>query len=114
MRLFVYGTLMRGERGHELLGDSPFVTQATTAPEFTLVHLGEYPGLRPGGTSAIVGEIYEVDHATLAELDAYEEVPEVYVRVTHEIAGEETVLYLLHPHIEPNAPVIPSGDWRKR
>lgn len=114
MRLFVYGTLMRGERGHDLLGSSTFVTHATTPREFTLVDLGSYPGLRTGGETAVLGEIYEVSHDTLRDLDDYEEVPEVYLRISRMLAGAETMLYVLRPEIEPNAPAIQSGDWRKR
>ena len=114
MRLFVYGTLMRGERAHNLLGTSPFISDAITLPEFTLVNLGSYPGLRAGGETAVVGEIYEVSHSTLRELDDYEEVPEVYLRISRTLAGAETMLYIVRPEVEPNAPIIFNGDWRKR
>lgn len=114
MRLFVYGTLMRGEDGHELLGDCPFINHGTTPPEFTLVSLGPYPGLRLGGNTAVKGEIYEVSPAIVQVLDEYEEVPQVYLRVTRLLSGAETMIYLLRPEIEPEAPVIVSGDWRNR
>lgn len=114
MLVFVYGTLRRGERGHHVLGGAPFVREAVTEPAYTMVDLGEYPALLAGGRTAIVGELYRVNGTILSVLDDYEDVPEMYQRVTIEVAGVAAELYLLPTHLAGNAPVIVSGDWLRR
>ncbi len=77
--LFAYGTLMRGEPAHDLLGDARWLGAADTEPAFTLLDMGDYPALLEGGTTRVAGEIYEIDASLLEALDRYEEAPEVYV-----------------------------------
>ena len=73
--VFVYGTLLFGERNHGLLVSARLVGEARTLPAFQLHDLGPYPGLVAGGEHAIVGEVYAVDDATLAALDRLEAPP---------------------------------------
>lgn len=66
-----------------------------------------------GGAGAVVGEVHEVDDATLATLDRLEGHPRFCTRTR--IALEEgTVVeaYLLSPEKVAGRPVILSGDWR--
>jgi gamma-glutamylcyclotransferase (GGCT)/AIG2-like uncharacterized protein YtfP len=114
MRLFVYGTLRRGEPGHGLLRAAPLLAEAITAPVFTLLDMGEYPAIVEGGTTAVAGELYDVNEALLLELDRYEDVPELYLRVEHVIAGEPALVYVLRPEHTRGLPAIASGDWRRR
>lgn len=114
MRLFVYGTLRRGEPGHALLGAARLLGEAVTEPAFTLVDMGEYPAIVEGGDTAVVGELYEVEDALLVELDRYEDVPELYLRVERVIGGEPASIYVLRPQHGRDQPVIASGDWRRR
>ena len=60
------------------------------------------------------GELYEVDEALLLELDRYEDVPELYLRVERTIAGEPAVIYVLRPEHGRGRPAIASGDWLRR
>jgi len=73
MKIFVYGTLMRGEGNHSLLsnGSTQFLGEAVTKRGFTLYDLGAFPGMVKGGNGAVIGEIYEVTKATLAHLDYF-------------------------------------------
>src|SRR4051795_9213580 len=95
MKLFVYGSLRRGESAHPRLSGATLLARVWTEPRFTLVDMGGYPALVEGGDTAVLGEIYEVDSALLMELDAYEEAPEVYRRRTLGIAGERVEVYVL-------------------
>jgi gamma-glutamylcyclotransferase (GGCT)/AIG2-like uncharacterized protein YtfP len=80
--LFVYGTLKRGQRHHDLLSGQPFLGEATTEPHFRLHDCGPYPCLVevPVNGIAVRGEVYLVDAATLDRLDALEDVPHLYER----------------------------------
>jgi gamma-glutamylaminecyclotransferase len=111
--LFVYGTLMRGQSAHALLGPGArFVAEARTEPKFMLADMGEYPALVEGGRTAVSGELYEVDDAVLVVLDDYEDVPHMYERRSVEIGGQTAFVYLLRPELADGVPIIASGDWR--
>lgn len=116
MRIFVYGTLLRGERYHDVLGGAPLVSEGRTAPGFRLVDLGEYPALVRGGEGAVVGEVYDVDDATLAALDQLEDHPRLYQRTPIVLAGDGAAVeaYLLGAERAAGLPVIASGSWRAR
>jgi gamma-glutamylaminecyclotransferase len=113
-RVFVYGTLLYGEENHRLLARARFIGAARTRPEFELRDFGDYPGLVRGGAQVVVaGEVYEVDAALLAELDRFEEHPELYLRTAIALAGGDTAeTYLLRPEQAVGCPVIAGGDWR--
>jgi gamma-glutamylcyclotransferase (GGCT)/AIG2-like uncharacterized protein YtfP len=111
--LFVYGTLMRGESAHALLGpNARFIAEAQTEPRFTLLDMGQYPALLEGGTTAVRGELYEIDAARLPSLDRYEDVPELYDRLPLAVSGHAAIAYVMHQHLGRDLAVIASGDWR--
>ncbi len=114
-RLFVYGTLLSGESSHELLQSARALGAAKTAPAFDLVDLGPYPALVPGGTTSVVGELYEVTAAALSAIDVYEEHPVFFKRTTIALeSGSEAQAYLLEPAQVRGRRRIRSGDWRAR
>jgi gamma-glutamylcyclotransferase (GGCT)/AIG2-like uncharacterized protein YtfP len=111
--VFVYGSLMRGQGNHRLLEHARFVRAAHTTAAFTLVDLGAFPGLLARGTTAVRGEVYRVDDATLAALDRLESHPRFYRR--QEIAltdGPRVEAYLLSAERYGSYPVVVGGDWR--
>jgi gamma-glutamylaminecyclotransferase len=112
VRIFVYGTLRRGERAHRLLAAARFAGEALTAPRYALVDLGPYPALVASGDQSVRGELYDVDEPTLARLDAYEGSPELYARVPIELADGGTAESYVMPRAA--APLIASGDWKRR
>mgnify|MGYP006270611263 CR=1 FL=1 len=113
--VFVYGTLRRGERANALLATSRFAGEGWTPPSYKLVHMGEYPALLAGGNTAVLGEVYQVDAATLAVLDDYEDHPDFYRRQWLALAdGTEVQAYVLPVAYARGKPEIPSGDWCKR
>lgn len=116
--VFVYGTLRRGEGNHDLLATAEFLGMARTAADFLLFDLGAYPAVvaQPAGQGiAIVGELYAVDEATLAQLDALEEHPDYYVRHEIELPGGPTAwIYVLDAAEVSGAKPIAGGDWLRR
>ncbi|CAI9724072.1 Hypothetical predicted protein [Octopus vulgaris] len=88
-RVFVYGTLKRGQPNHFVLenvthGLAKFIGDATTALRYPLVVASQYniPFLLPfeGKGNFISGEVYEVDEKMLKQLDEFELHPDVYKR----------------------------------
>ena len=114
-RVFVYGTLLRGETNHRFIARAALIGAAQTPPTFTLYDLGFFPGLVVGGQHAVAGEVYEVDEATLAELDRLEGHPRYYQRTPIRLADGSIVLaYLMHlAQVEGCSPIA-SGSWRTR
>ena len=110
--VFVYGTLRRGERNFDLLRGATFVREARTVPRYTLYSLGAHPGLGEDGDTAVVGEIFAVDVATLARLDALEDHPNWYVRKAIALAdGSSVEGYVLPSRFTEGLDVIAEGDW---
>lgn len=113
-RVFVYGTLLAGEGNHHLLRAATFVDSARTEARFRMMGMGAFPAIVPDGSTAIVGEVYEVDGETLARLDSLEGHPGWYTRTAIPLDGAaEAQAYLLRPTQVTRRKVIPSGDWRQ-
>lgn len=113
MKVFVYGTLLRGEANHRLLEHSTFVGYARTPAAYRLHSLGGFPGMVLGGNSIVEGEVYDVDVATLARLDRLEGHPSFYRRMWIRLGnGTRALTYLLPQHRVSERAVIASGNWR--
>lgn len=83
--VFVYGTLMRGERAHFFLKGSHFVGVGVTPPAFTMVE-STFPALiRIENGFPVAGEVYSVPPSTLENLDRYEGYPDFYTRKKYEV-----------------------------
>lgn len=110
--LFVYGTLLRGGRGHALLRTAQFVRRASTKPCYSLVSLGAWPGLVAGGRDKVEGELYRCLPRLLPTLDAYEECPEVYRRERVALLGSspQAITYVLRKRGRYRS--LPGGRWR--
>jgi len=75
--LFVYGTLMRGEKRHQHLAQAKFIADVRTARGYRLLDAGDYPALIESDDGvSILGELWIVSEATLRVLDEVEGVDE--------------------------------------
>lgn len=118
--MFVYGTLKRGGSNHGFLADERFAGDARTIPGFRLIDLGEYPGLvaAPAASSTVSGEVWSVDAAALARLDALEGVAEDLYRrepiaLEPPFADRCVETYFYNRNIDRH-PEIPGGTWSER
>ena len=69
IKVFIYGTLLRGMERTSILAESSYLGPAMTQAD--LYDLGAYPGIKQGeGTT--VGELYGITERTLATLDRIE------------------------------------------
>ncbi len=115
--MFVYGSLRQGGALNEVLSNSEFVSQVRTKPEYTLYSLGAFPALCTDGTTAVLGEVYEISKETRSHLDQIEGHPDMYVRTPIVLEdGTEAEVYLF-PHRGMYHvmyyDVIEDGDWIK-
>ncbi|KFB53853.1 AGAP010682-PA-like protein [Anopheles sinensis] len=97
-RVFVYGTLKRGEPNHHWLtnvanGRAQFLAPGSTTIRYPLVVGSRYniPFLLdvPGTGHFINGEIYEIDEPMLDRLDVLEDYPRLYERRTEAIRNTD-------------------------
>jgi gamma-glutamylcyclotransferase (GGCT)/AIG2-like uncharacterized protein YtfP len=81
-RVFVYGTLKRGQRNHQrFLGPGTGARfAADTEIEGLLSDLGTFPAVVLGGEREVRGELFEVQDEALEALDRLEGVPDLYQR----------------------------------
>src|SRR4051794_23301972 len=113
--VFVYGAFLPGEPTHALVATARPLGPARTPPSYELIDFGAAPGMIAGGRTAVTGECYAVDRATLAALDVDQGHPILYKRrvITLE-DGREAFAYLLDADQARARRRIRSGDWRSR
>lgn len=114
-KLFVYGTLRRGEALADYMVGKFICTCSTAAAEFTMYDLGNYPAIIPRGNRKVWGELYEVSGKDLEELDSVEGVPHLYVRSRIQVSnGDLAFVYFLAPDVAETIKEykeINFGDW---
>ncbi|MDX1656411.1 MAG: gamma-glutamylcyclotransferase [Candidatus Competibacteraceae bacterium] len=111
-RVFVYGTLRRGQCNHHWLKGARFLGEHTTEPRFILLDLGVFPGVMTG-QGVVMGEVYAIDAPLLARLDYLEDYPREYTRERIDTPFGQAWIYL-YRHAPVDAPVIGGGDWCRR
>lgn len=71
-RLFVYGTLMRGEEAHHKLNGAQFLGKVNTAPRYRLNRIDNDFYEMTSGNESVPGELYEVTSDLLQSIDEWE------------------------------------------
>lgn len=123
----VYGSLRKGFHNHSLLSGCKLLGTVKTEPIFNLYSLGGFPGLLPGGTTAVTLEVYLVKNIStqqsLDRLEGYrsEEYNDpgnphanFYNKMTIDTEFGETVIYIYNNTSISEDRLIPSGDWANR
>lgn len=111
-KVFVYGTLKKGFSNHFFLANARYLGPARTVERYAL-YMDMYPGVYPRDhVSPIVGQLFEVDAATLRRLDALEDHPRLYRREMVEVVtdkGKETAWIYFYPNKAGR--LIASGEF---
>lgn len=102
MKLFVYGTLMRGFHNNYMLEGSTFLGRAITSADYSLYASG-IPFLTTG-KQHVAGEVFEVNEHILRACDALEGHPNWYCR------KPISLIYPQLDHVE--AYLMPQEDVR--
>ena len=129
-RVFTYGSLMRGLHNHHLLSSAQLLGAArTAASSYVLVDSGlGFPFAIDAASretrhprTALLGECYAVDDATLEKMDVLEGHPDWYRRKQVALEGEDEPAwaYLLIDEetlarAEREMASCADGDWRTR
>ena len=85
--VFVYGTLMKGQRAEAMLAEGEYVGDFRLEG-FAMYHLGSYPGICPCPGETVYGEAYLVSDSIVEQLDRYEREGELYDRKAVTLLGE--------------------------
>jgi gamma-glutamylcyclotransferase (GGCT)/AIG2-like uncharacterized protein YtfP len=119
MKLFVYGTLCRGEKNHHLLyGAICIVERATINAKMYDTKRG-YPAIELDLNSVVVGEVYEVSNDMWPALDELEGFTgnremdlynKIKINVITEEGPIETFVYTVCDETMKSIH-ISSGDW---
>jgi gamma-glutamylcyclotransferase (GGCT)/AIG2-like uncharacterized protein YtfP len=113
-RIFIYGSLLRGESAHDLISGARFLGETRTEPAWALVGVGWYPGL-VSGLLSIEGELYGVDPELLVALDDFEDHPELFVRSPIRLDdGSTAETYRLREERAAELPRLAIDSWRSR
>lgn len=113
--LFVYGSLLPGERDHELLSAEQHLGSARTPAAYYLIELSGLPALVAGGTLEVSGELYRVSAATLHRIDVRKDHPVLFRRETIQLAaGKSAEAYLMTLDQVRGRRRLKIGDWRQR
>lgn len=113
VEIFVYGTLMKGERNHYFLSDAEYLGEDAIA-DAELFDLGSYP-MFVTGKGIVYGERYRIPLKTVPILDKLEEHPHYYRRRWMNLkSGQKALVYEGKQAIIEGYPRIVSGQWRNR
>ena len=111
--VFVYGTLMRGERAAHMLAQYEYIGEFTLQ-DYALYQVSYYPGIKEVPGAYVTGEAYLVDDACIKAMDEYENEGTLYLRKKVQIRNEkesmEAFVYVYNQDVD--GPVI-TGKWRK-
>ncbi|GGA90315.1 gamma-glutamylcyclotransferase [Ornithinibacillus halotolerans] len=121
LKVFVYGTLRRGERNDYLLKDAKCLAEQAWTNGVLFDTGMSYPALAPSNSSIVYGELYEVsdtDLARLDELEGYQEggVNNLYNRLEQIIYTDKGKYraYVYVAHLDSLLKKkISNGDWKE-
>ena len=112
--VFVYGTLMRGERASHMLEGYEYCG-IFCLKDYAMYNVSTYPGIKSKTGECVVGEVYLVDDAGIQRMDEYEEEGSLYIRelVNVENANGNMEAFVYVYNHESVGPVI-RGRWSAR
>ena len=113
--VFVYGTLMRGERAHSYLKGAVFMGEYLLR-DHEMYDLGRYPAIAPADGGVVYGEVYGITPDMLVEMDSYEGEGFLYNRKTVNVENEggrlEAFVYVYARELYGKK--IEGGRWKER
>lgn len=117
--VFVYGTLKKAYHNNYLLRTAKYLGEALTDQPYQMVGVGIPYVIHPDNTHPdaevrrVVGEVYEVDDATLEDLDSLEGHPDWYRREEISTTRGDAYCYLMPADVRSasDSTVKVNGDY---
>ena len=114
-KVFVYGTLLAGERNAHWARDAHRENASAVG---TIYDTGYgFPAFTREGATVVKGELLTVDDEGFRSMDRLEGCPRLYRRERIQVstaAGNATAWVYIMNQLPVAAKVIESGDWRRR
>jgi gamma-glutamylcyclotransferase (GGCT)/AIG2-like uncharacterized protein YtfP len=117
-RIFVCGSLRKGEFNHERFeGFGDHLVATGTISGVLLKSLGDYPALvpSPNVTDLVVGEVYEISDRLGAVIDYWEREAGYEVRPVQVTSSDGELEAQAYFYSDPDCiaqhPVVEGGDW---
>ena len=89
--VFVYGTLMRGERAARMLSEGNYKGEYVLK-DYAMYDLGPFPGIKEKPGEKVLGEVFEVSDSVIPQLDAYEGEGDLYKRIPVSVESDKQSL----------------------
>lgn len=109
-RVFVYGTLKRGQRNDHYLREAEFVGHFVTESRYSMYEFGGFPAVCLDGRHPIEGEVYRVDNRLFRVLDDLEWYPRFYQRTEIETRYGMAWMYIVRSELCRGKKLLP-GRW---
>jgi len=118
-KVFVYGTLRKGEGNHHYLKEAEQIEKRAWVYGKLYDTGYGYPGLIPDPRCKVFGEIFLIDDEEFKKLDLLEDYKEgaadnLYTRMIYQVHGEKeghhAWVYIYEQKVNENM-LIESGDW---
>lgn len=109
-RVFVYGSLKRGQRNNYFLRDADFVGLHVTERSYSMYEFDDYPAVCLRGRHAIEGEVYRVSDREFRMLDDLEWYPHFYQRIEIPTAWGDAWMYIVRAELCHDKKLI-TGVW---
>ena len=110
-RVFVYGTLKKGQRNSKFMHGAEFLGNFTTHSIYSMYEFEDYPAVCLHGRHAIEGEVYHVNDRQFRMLDDLEWYPHFYQRIEIPTSFGEAWMYIVKFELCHGQKQI-SGNWR--
>lgn len=112
-KVFVYGTLLKGEYNNRHLETSTLLG-SSEVKGFEMRSLGPFPAcFHSDLDSKVIGEVWEIDAETFARLDRLEGYPRFYDRVEVETPFGNAWMYIQWGDHCEEFELVKSGSWRE-
>ncbi|HEV8247592.1 MAG TPA: gamma-glutamylcyclotransferase family protein [Polyangiaceae bacterium] len=115
IRLFAYGSLLPGERDHDLMAGAELIGPVRTRASYALIDLGVYPALIASGRVSVAGKLYHIDAKRRFAIDVRKECPVLFQRTSVVLEDDsEAEAYVMREEQVRGKRRIANGDWLAR
>lgn len=109
-RVFVYGTLKRGQRNEHFMHGAEYLGRHSTEKIYSMYEFEDYPAVCLRGSRAITGEVYQISDRQFGMLDDLEWYPHFYQRIEILTGWGDAWMYIVKFKLCHGKKQLP-GSW---